>query len=93
MHNYDIFFSIFAFVIFNEIDALCPFLNQIVTGFTSISQKITCKLDLSASINNHKIKQKVIKMSHFAICHAKSEIKSNEGTLGTPALNPHWHEL
>ena len=25
-------------------------------------------------------------MSHFVICHAKSEIKSNEGTLGTPAL-------
>ena len=25
-------------------------------------------------------------MSHFAICHAKSEIKSNEGALGTPAL-------
>ena len=55
--------------------------------------KITCKLDLPASINNHKIRQKVIKMSHFAICHAKSEIKSNEGTLGTPALNPHWPEL
>ena len=44
------------------------------------------KTILPTSINHHKIKQKVIKMSHFAICHAKSEIKSNEGTLETPAL-------
>ena len=41
---------------------------------------------LPTSINHQKIKQKVIKMSDFAFYHVKSEIISNEGIIGVPAL-------